>query len=144
MPTPKGLNERYQAMVSNLKITTASPDTRSKSISEGKFVTYGLTFNVNKADIKSEVNGTLKNHGNVLKENASVRVAITGQPDKDCDNKLNLDLSKRRAEAIRNELSKISRMEASPMITRGAGESKPVAPNDKPANKSQIRQVEFI
>ncbi len=139
-----GWDAYSQPMISNFKITTASPDTRSKLITEGKLVTYGITFDVNKADIKPESYGTLKSIADVLKENASVRVTITGHTDSDGDDSLNLELSKRRAEAVRNELSKAFGIEASRMETQGAGESKPVAPNDTPANKAQNRRVEFI
>lgn len=34
--------------VSNIKVTTAAPDTRSKLITEGKLVSYGIYFDVNK------------------------------------------------------------------------------------------------
>jgi outer membrane protein OmpA-like peptidoglycan-associated protein len=131
-------------MVSNLKITTAAPDTRSKLITEGKLVTYGITFDVNKADIKPESYGTLKSIADVLKENAGVKVKIVGHTDSDGDDALNLDLSRRRAESVRKELSTTFGVDASCMQTEGAGESQPVAPNDTPENKSRNRRVEFI
>lgn len=131
-------------MISNFRITTASPDTRSKLITEGKLVTYGITFDVNKADIKPESYATLKNIADVLTENAAVRVKITGHTDSDGDDALNLDLSKRRAESVKNELSGKFGIDASRMETEGAGEAVPLAPNDNPANKAQNRRVEFI
>jgi OmpA-OmpF porin, OOP family len=139
-----GWNSNSLPMISNFKITTASPDNRSKLITEGKLVTYGITFDVNKADIKPESYGTLKNIADILKENAAVRVIITGHTDSDGDDALNLDLSKRRAEAVKNELSESFAIDASRMETEGAGESKPLAPNDTPANKAQNRRVEFV
>ena len=131
-------------MVTNLKITTASPDTRSKLITEGKLVTYGITFDLNKSDIKPESYGTLKSIADVLKENPGVSVKITGHTDSDGDDAMNLDLSKRRAESVKKELISKFGIEASRMDTEGAGETKPVAPNDTPANKAMNRRVEFI
>ncbi len=131
-------------MVTSMKITTASPDTRSKLITEGKLVTYGITFDVNKADIRPESNGTLKSIADVLKENPGVSVKITGHTDSDGDDAMNLDLSKRRAESVKKELSAKFGIEATRMETEGAGESKPVAPNDTPSNKAMNRRVEFI
>ncbi len=139
-----GWDRHSWPMVTNLKITTASPDTRSKLITEGKLVTYGITFDVNKADIKPESYGTLKSIADVLKENPGVNVKITGHTDSDGDDAMNLDLSKRRAESVKNELTAKFGIEASRMDTEGAGESKPVAPNDTPANKAMNRRVEFI
>jgi flagellar motor protein MotB len=131
-------------MVSNLKITTAAPDTRSKLITEGRLTTYGITFDVNKADIKPESHGTLNDIATVLKENPAVKVKIIGHTDSDGDDALNLNLSKLRAESVKNELSSKFGVEASRMETEGAGESKPVASNDTPVNKAMNRRVEFI
>ena len=131
-------------MVTNLKITTAAPDTRSKLITEGRLTTYGITFDVNKAVIKPESQGTLNDIATVLKENPSVNVKIIGHTDSDGDDALNLDLSKRRAESVRTELSSKFGIDESRMQTEGAGESKPVAPNDTPVNKAMNRRVEFI
>lgn len=137
--------DRHSApYMTNLKITTASPDTRSKLITEGKLVTYGITFDVNKADVKPESYGTLKSIAEVLNENASVKVKIVGHTDSDGDDAKNLELSQRRAESVKNELVKNFGIDASRMETEGAGETKPVAPNDTPANKAQNRRVEFI
>ena len=131
-------------MVTNLRITTAAPDTRSKLITEGRLTTYGITFDVNKADIKPESHGTLNDIATVLKENPAVSVKIIGHTDSDGDDALNLDLSKRRAESVRSELSSKFGIDASRMYTEGAGESKPVAPNDTPSNKAMNRRVEFV
>jgi outer membrane protein OmpA-like peptidoglycan-associated protein len=131
-------------MVTNIKITTAAPDTRSKLITEGRLTTYGIIFDVNKANIKPESHGTLNDIANVLKENPSVRIKIIGHTDSDGDDALNLDLSGRRAESVKNELSGKFGIEASRMETEGAGESKPAAPNDTPVNKAMNRRVEFI
>ena len=137
--------DRYSApYVSNLKITTASPDTRSKLITEGKLVTYGITFDVNKADVKPESFGTLKSIADVLKENGPVRVKIVGHTDSDGDDAKNMELSQRRAQSVKSELVSKFGIDASRMETEGAGETTPVAPNDTPANKALNRRVEFV
>ena len=137
--------DRYSApYVSNLKITTASPDTRSKLITEGKLVTYGITFDVNKADVKPESFGTLKSIADVLKENGPVRVKIIGHTDSDGDDAKNLELSQRRAQSVKNKLVSKFGIDASRIETEGAGETTPVASNDTPANKALNRRVEFV
>lgn len=139
-----GWDRNSWPLITNLKITTASPDTRSKLITEGRLTTYGITFDVNKAEIKPESRGTLNDIANVLKENPTVRVKIVGHTDSDGDDALNLDLSRRRAESVKNELASKFGIDAARMETEGAGESKPVAPNDTPVNKAMNRRVEFI
>ena len=130
--------------VSNIKITTASPDTRSKLLTEGKLVTYGIYFDVNKDVVKAESYGTLKSIADVLKENPDVRVKIIGHTDSDGDNAKNLDLSQRRAKSVKNELTKVFGIDESRMETDGLGETKPVAANDTPSNKALNRRVEFV
>lgn len=139
-----GWDARSWPMVSNIKITTASPDTRSKLITEGKLVTYGITFDVNKADIKSESYGTLNSIAEVLKANPDVRIKIVGHTDSDGADAANLDLSKRRATSVKNELVKAFGINASRLESDGKGESQPLAPNDTPLNKALNRRVEFL
>jgi outer membrane protein OmpA-like peptidoglycan-associated protein len=130
--------------VSNIKITTAAPDTRSKLITEGKLVSYGIYFDVNKDIVKPESYGTLKDIAQVLQQNPQVRVKIAGHTDADGNDASNLDLSKRRAASVKNELVKSFGIDASRLETDGMGETKPVAINDTPSNKALNRRVEFI
>ena len=130
--------------VTNIKITTASPDTRSKLLTLGKLVSYGIYFDVNKDIVKPESYGALKDIAQVLQQNPNVRVKIVGHTDTDGADDFNLDLSKRRAAAVKNELAKTFGIDASRMETDGMGETKPVAANDTPANKAMNRRVEFI
>lgn len=130
--------------VTNIKITTASPDTRSKLLTMGKLVSYGIYFDVNKDIVKPESYGALKDIAQVLQQNPNVRVKIVGHTDADGADDFNLDLSKRRAAAVKNELAKTFGIDASRMETDGMGETKPVASNDTPSNKAKNRRVEFI
>lgn len=130
--------------VSNIKVTDAAPDMRSKLITEGKIVSYGVYFDVNKDIVKAESYGTLKEIAAVLTDNPGVRIKIVGHTDADGADADNLDLSKRRAAAVKAELVKTFGMDAARIETDGKGESQPVAANDTPANKALNRRVEFI
>jgi len=136
--------EEGYALVSNVRIAVGAPDTRSKLITEGKLVSYGIYFDVNKDVVKPESYGTLKDIATVLNENPDVRVKITGHTDSDGADDANLDLSKRRAASVMNELVKTFGIDASRMEADGMGETQPVAPNDSPSNKALNRRVEFI
>lgn len=132
------------AMISNVRIAVGAPDMRNKLITEGKLVTYGIYFDVNKDVVKPESYGTLKEIATVLQENPDVRVKIVGHTDSDGADASNLDLSKRRGASVKNELVKTFGIEASRLESDGAGEGQPVAANDTPANKALNRRVEFI
>lgn len=131
-------------MITNFRIAAGLPDMRSKLITEGKLVSYGIYFDVNKDVVKPESYGTLKAIADVLKENPTVHIKIVGHTDADGADKSNLDLSKRRGESVKTELTKIFAIDASRLEFDGMGESKPIAPNDTQANKALNRRVEFI
>jgi len=130
--------------ISNIKITTAAPDTRSKLITEGKLISYGIYFDVNSDKIKPESYGTLNDIAKVLKEATDVKVKIVGHTDSDGDDAKNLELSKRRAESAKNTLSNNFGIPADRFQTDGAGESMPLVPNTTAEHKSKNRRVEFI
>jgi outer membrane protein OmpA-like peptidoglycan-associated protein len=130
--------------ISNLRITDAAPDMRSKLITEGKLVSYGIYFDVNKDIVKSESYGTIKEIAKVLNDNPNVSIKIVGHTDSDGDDKSNLDLSKRRGAAVKNVFVKEFGIDAARIETDGKGESEPVAKNDSVINKALNRRVEFI
>jgi outer membrane protein OmpA-like peptidoglycan-associated protein len=132
------------AMVSNIRIAVGAPDTRNKLMTEGKLVTYGIYFDVNKDVVKPESYGTLKDIATILNEVPDVKVKIVGHTDSDGQDAANLDLSKRRAASVKAELAKSFGVNADRLVTDGMGETQPVAPNDTPVNKALNRRVEFI
>jgi len=133
----------YNYYLSNLKIAEATADTRSKLITEGNWSTTGILFDVNSDKIKPTSYGVLKEIATTLKENPDVKVKIIGHTDSDGDDAKNLDLSKRRAAAVKIILASEFNIEPSRMETDGSGETKPVGDNKIPEGKAQNRRVEF-
>jgi outer membrane protein OmpA-like peptidoglycan-associated protein len=131
-------------LMSNIRIAVGAPDMRNKLMTEGKLVTYGIYFDVNKDVVKPESYGTLKGIAAILNEVPDVKVKIVGHTDADGSDATNLDLSKRRAASVKAELVKSFGVNGDRLITDGMGETQPVAPNDKPSNKALNRRVEFI
>jgi outer membrane protein OmpA-like peptidoglycan-associated protein len=136
--------ESTNPMISNFRVAAGLPDMRNKLLTEGKLVSYGIYFDVNKDVVKPESYGTLKGIADVLKENPDVHVKIVGHTDADGADAANLELSKRRGASVKTELVNTFGIDASRLESDGLGETKPVAPNDTPANKAMNRRVEFI
>lgn len=132
------------ALVSNIRIAIGAPDMRNKLMTEGKIVSYGIYFDVNKDIVKPQSFGSLKEMATILNENPEVKIKIIGHTDADGADAANLDLSKRRAAAVKNELVNSFAIDASRIQTDGRGEAEPVAPNSSPSNKALNRRVEFI
>jgi OOP family OmpA-OmpF porin len=137
-------NDGSTWLISNFKFASGLPDTRNKLLTEGKFSTTGILFDVNASTIKASSYGTLKDIASVLIDNSTIQVKIVGYTDSDGNDATNLELSKSRAEAVKNMLGKEFGIDQSRMHTEGKGEAQPVAPNTTPEGRAQNRRVEFI
>ncbi len=154
---PRGLIEGYvynifriqttdeiKPIISNFRIATGMPDMRNKLLTNGKLVSYGIQFDVNSDKVKPSSFATLKEIAQVLKDNSGVKIKIIGHTDSDGDDANNLDLSKRRAASVKNELHDIFEIDLGRMETDGKGETQPIAANENMVNKAKNRRVEFI
>jgi outer membrane protein OmpA-like peptidoglycan-associated protein len=133
-----------QYYLTNVRLAVGAPDTRNRLLTQGKWVTHGILFDVNSDRIRGESYGTLKEIAGVLKENPDLRVRIVGHTDADGDEASNLDLSRRRAAAVKAALASEFAIDTARMETDGRGESEPAAPNDTQAGKANNRRVEFV
>jgi OOP family OmpA-OmpF porin len=130
--------------VGNFKIAKGLPDTRHKLVEEGKFSTTGILFDVNSATIKPESTGVLRELADVLTKYPDIKVLIVGHTDNDGNDAANLELSKKRAEAVKQSLIKEHGIEESRLSSDGKGEKEPAGDNKTKAGKAQNRRVEFI
>ena len=130
--------------VSNVRLAVGAPDTRNKLLTQGKWVTNGILFDVNSDRIRGESYGTLKEVAGVLTENADLKVQIVGHTDSDGEAPANLDLSRRRAASVKTMLTTEFKIDAGRMDTDGKGESEPADKATTPAGKANNRRVEFI
>lgn len=137
-------NDEWYYLITNLRLAVGAPDTRKKILEQDKWVTHGILFDVNKATIKPESFGTLKEMASVLKDYPDLKVNIIGHTDADGKDDANLDLSKRRSAAVKEMLAKEFGIDEGRMETDGKGESEPIDTNDTPAGKANNRRVEFI
>ncbi|HEU5052020.1 MAG TPA: OmpA family protein, partial [Hanamia sp.] len=114
-----------------------------KKFTESKIVTHGITFDVDKSDIKPESMGTLNMIINVMKNNPDLKFEIDGHTDNSGDAAHNLTLSQDRANAVKAQLIKMG-IDGSRLTTKGFGDTKPIDSNDTPAGKANNRRVEFV
>lgn len=130
--------------LSNVRLAVGAPDTRNKLLTEGKWVTHGILFDVNSDRIRDESYGSLKEIAGVLTENATLKVQVVGHTDADRNDAANLDLSKRRAASVKAALVSAFKIDGGRLDTDGKGETAPVDKNDTPAGKANNRRVEFV
>ena len=127
----------------NFRIAKGAVPLYDKILSDGKFVTTGIQFDVNKATIKSESAGTINYVVKMMQDHPELKFSVEGHTDSDGDNASNQTLSQKRAEAVKNALVKQG-IGAERLTSKGWGETKPMAGNDTPEGKAQNRRVEFV
>lgn len=130
--------------LANFRYADATEDTRSKFLTEGKLISYGIYFDSGKDIVKPQSYGAIKEIANILSENPNVKVLVVGHTDSDGDNAMNLDLSKRRAENVKKVLVSEFKIAENRITTDGKGETEPIADNKTVENKAKNRRVEFI
>jgi OmpA-OmpF porin, OOP family len=114
-----------------------------KKFTESKIVTHGITFDVDKADIKPESMGTLNMIVQVMKSNPDLKFEVDGHTDNTGDAAHNLTLSQQRADAVKTQLVSMG-IDASRLTTKGFGDSKPISDNSTPEGRANNRRVEFV
>ena len=129
-------------VIGNIKLAAGAADTRNK-LKQGKLVSRGILFNPNSDEIKPESYGVLKEIGSVLKDSL-VQVKIIGHTDDVGDEKVNLELSKKRAIAVKNYLVHNFGLVADSLVTEGMGESMPLDRTNSSIGKANNRRVEFV
>ena len=102
-----------------------------------------IAFEKNRARLTTEGRSVLNSLATVLLKSgdASVKYEISGHTDDVGSDDANLDLSTRRAEAVREALV-AKGVPAERLVTRGYGESRPVASNDTEEGRSTNRRIE--
>ncbi|MFN3873714.1 MAG: OmpA family protein [Ignavibacterium sp.] len=103
----------------------------------------GITFDKNKSVIKPESEPALWNAYTTLKNYPGMVVEISGHTDNVGSRKSNVELSIRRANAVKEWLVKRG-IEPERIQTKGYGPDRPVVPNDSEENKRKNRRIEFL
>jgi outer membrane protein OmpA-like peptidoglycan-associated protein len=91
-----------------------------------------VLFDFDKADIRPEASAALKEVADVIRKQAKGGVIIVGHTDAKGGDAYNQTLSQRRANSVRDWLTKDAGLSGVRFETSGVGARKPVASNTKP------------
>ncbi len=131
------------------EVTLQDGDTRELNVGLGlpkpqetpKF--KNILFAPGSTDILPESYPAVEEVADFLKSYSTVRVEIQGHTDSVGDDQMNLELSQRRADAVRELLIKKG-IDASRLMARGYGEIKPIGDNRTRKGQEQNRRIEFV
>ena len=126
------------------RFAESTPDMSKVLMSSGRYVTRGILFDTDSDRIKPESAPVIRLIAKGLEANPALNILIEGHTDSTGDAGRNLDLSKRRAEAVKAVLAAQFNIDASRLTTAGLGATKPVDTNDTPQGRAQNRRVELV
>ena len=117
-------NSETPVIFKNVKIAEGGGmNVVGKAFTDGKYISHGIRFDVNKATIKPESMGEINGIVQILKDNPTLKFEIGGHTDADGDDASNLKLSQNRADAVKNQLVSLG-IDAARLTSKGYGETK--------------------
>ena len=111
---------------------------------KGHIALYGIYFDTDKAVIKPESRPTLDEIAKLLRGQPQLNVVIVGHTDSQGAYDYNMDLSRRRAEAIAAELAQTYKIARPRLRTAGVGFLAPVGSNGTEDGRALNRRVELV
>ena len=116
----------------------------AKQTARGLVLTLGdVLFETGKASLLSGATNNIDKLAKFLNENPERQILIEGHTDNVGSETYNLELSRNRANSVRNALLDRG-IESSRIRTEGYGESRPVASNESSSGRQQNRRVEIV
>jgi OOP family OmpA-OmpF porin len=127
-----------------MRFAESTPDFSQVISSSGRFVTHGILFDTDSDRLKPESAPVIQAIAKGLETNPNLKLLIEGHTDSAGAAAHNLDLSKRRADAVKTVLVAQFSVDAGRLKTAGLGSTKPIDSNDTPQGRSQNRRVELV
>ena len=135
-------NEK-QAYFKNFRIAKGAVPLYDRMMSDGKFITYGITFDVGKATIKPESMGEINRIVQLMTENPDLKFSVEGHTDNTGKEASNQTLSEQRSQAIVDKLVELG-IAKDRLTAVGKGQNSPIADNNTDEGRAKNRRVEFV
>ncbi|HMD70483.1 MAG TPA: DUF4892 domain-containing protein [Bryobacteraceae bacterium] len=110
----------------------------------GHSAVYGIYFDTAKAEVKPESDAALKEIAKLLQQDAQLKLLVVGHTDSAGALASNMDLSRRRAEAVVQALTSRYAVAPARLTAEGAGPLAPVASNKTEPGRAKNRRVELV
>jgi outer membrane protein OmpA-like peptidoglycan-associated protein len=127
----------------NIRIAEGGVKYYDRVLQDGKIVANGIRFDVGKASLRPESMGIINEVVDLMKEHPDLNFSVEGHTDSDGNDDLNLELSQKRAEAVKATMIGLGIAEDR-LQAKGMGEAVPVSENTTAEGKANNRRVEFV
>ncbi len=129
--------------LTNFRLATGTANPKKEIVTEKKFVTHNIYFDVNSDVIRPNSYAVLKQIAESIQE-IEGQILIVGHTDSDGNDNANLILSQKRAASVKRALVNEFGIDSNRLSADGKGESVPLNKNASPAEKAENRRVEFV
>ena len=133
-------DERF---IKNVRIAKGAVPLYDRMMTDGKFITYGITFDVGKATIKPESMGEINRIVQLMTENPDLKFSVEGHTDSTGKPESNQTLSEQRSKAIVDKLVELG-IAKERLAAVGKGQNSPIADNNTDEGRAKNRRVEFV
>ena len=139
-------NGNFRVEIVKINFPVAKPENvlEKQLTKEKRAVTYGIYFDFNRDTLKPESDPVLKEIAQAMTNNPDWKLTVEGNTDNIGGDNYNLELSRRRAAAVKQALVSQYNIAADRLLTGGFGASHPVAPNDTLEGRARNRRVELV
>ena len=135
--------EQDERFIKNVRIAKGAVPLYDRMMSDGKFITYGITFDVGKATIKPESMGEINRIVTLMTENPDLKFSVEGHTDSTGNPTSNQTLSEQRSQAIVAKLVELG-IAQDRLTAVGKGQNSPIADNSTDEGRAKNRRVEFV
>ncbi|MBO4730670.1 MAG: OmpA family protein, partial [Bacteroidaceae bacterium] len=136
-------DEKDRFFIKNIRICKGAVPLYDRLSTDGKIVTYAITFETGKADLKPESIIEINRVAKLMQDHPELNFEVQGHCDNTGSDAVNDPLSQKRAEAIVAALVKQG-IDKARLTAVGKGSHSPVAPNTTMDGRAKNRRVEFV
>jgi outer membrane protein OmpA-like peptidoglycan-associated protein len=122
-----------------------SADDMAKSIvADGRVALYGLQFDTDKAELRTDSKPSLMQIAKLLSQNPKLNVFVVGHSDNQGTYAHNVELSQKRSDAIVLALTSEFKVAPGRLLAKGIASVSPIASNDSETGRAKNRRVELV
>jgi outer membrane protein OmpA-like peptidoglycan-associated protein len=120
-------------------------DAMAKAINtEGKVALYGLYFDTDRAELRSDSKPSLDEVAKLLRQTPKLDVYVVGHTDNQGTFAHNLELAQKRSESIVRALTSDYKIDAGRLSPKSVASLAPIASEDTEAGRARNRRVELV
>ena len=137
------MNRASGGALTNVRLAKGAVPLYDRMLTDGKFITYGITFDVGKSTIKPESMGEITRIATLMSENPDLKFSVEGHTDSTGSATSNQTLSEARSQAVVDKLVE-NGIARTRLTAAGKGQTAPIADNGTDEGRAKNRRVEFV